>query len=52
LDAVLPDDEDEQELASLGSEFEKSEGKNSRHVIRIISARKATKAESKPYKRK
>lgn len=52
LDAVLPDDEDEEELASSSSEFEKAEGKTGKHVIRIISARKATKAEAKPYKRK
>jgi uncharacterized protein len=52
LDAVLPDDEDEEELASSDSGFEKTEGNTGKHVIRIISARKATKAESKPYKRK
>ncbi len=52
LDSVLPDDEDEEELASSDSGFEKTEGNTGKHVIRIISARKATKAESKLYKRK
>jgi uncharacterized DUF497 family protein len=51
-DVALPDDEDEAELDVSGPEIEQSEGKSVKHIIRIISARKATKSELKPYRRK